>query len=101
MFNTRNPDHCRLVELMEVTIRIGQRTPNERTIHMALLAIQYSGLQLLHQEDLAAREDNIPWYFPLEKAMSGPSVVWQPNMSAFGGLSKLAANAPIEGVGIK
>ena len=95
-FDIHNPDHCRLAELVELTTHIGHRAPHERTIHAALIAFQDSGLQLLHHEDLAAREDKIPWYSPLEAAMSGPSTVWQPETNAFGGLSKPAANALIE-----
>jgi len=46
-------------------IEQGDGISNMDTIQVALKAIKDSGFELLHNEDLADREDPAPWYWPL------------------------------------
>lgn len=80
------------------------RDPAHRTIDATISALHGSGLVLEHFEDLGARPDIIPWYRPLEQAVSGFHF-WpfrkRLTCADFGGLSHNAATVIIEAAKFK
>lgn len=50
---------------IRVGIEQGNGISNMEKISVALAAIKAAGFQLERSEDLAARDDDIPWYWPL------------------------------------
>ncbi|KAF8714552.1 putativecycloartenol-C-24-methyltransferase 1, partial [Rhizoctonia solani] len=57
-------------------IEVGNGIPEMRTIKQALQALKTSGFEILHEEDLAARPDEIPWYYPLEGDIRKAQTAW-------------------------
>lgn len=57
-----NPEHKEIAHRIE----LGNGIPQMRSVSTALQAIQNVGLELLHHEDLAARDDKLRWFYPLE-----------------------------------
>lgn len=59
----------------------------------ARYAMEGAGMILRSCEDLAARHDAIPWYAPLEAAISDARAPWadNPEEELFGGLTKNSA----------
>ncbi|KAF8517002.1 S-adenosyl-L-methionine-dependent methyltransferase [Gautieria morchelliformis] len=94
-FSALDPEHCRMANLIETTTGIGGRPPSERSIDAAVSAIYNSGLTLIHREDLTARHDDKPWYFPLEVALSDGRIPWQPGNNICG-LTQTAATTLVE-----
>ena len=60
-FDESNAEH----RAIRLGIERGNGIVNMRTRADATRAIQAAGFQLEHKEDLAARPDVIPWYYPL------------------------------------
>ncbi|CAL1711126.1 unnamed protein product [Somion occarium] len=81
MFDPSDPEHGRFTEVFEATIGLPQRDPNGRSIAAAITAIELCGMQVLLHEDLAEKQNYIPWYSILEKALSDP---FQSSDEAFG-----------------
>ncbi|TIA90579.1 hypothetical protein E3P99_01523 [Wallemia hederae] len=61
-WDPRNPDHKRVAHGIEV----GDGIPEMRNVDNARNALKKVGFEIMHEEDLAARPDAIPWYYPLE-----------------------------------
>ena len=57
-----NEDHKRVAHGIE----IGDGIPEMRNINNARSALKNVGFEILHEEDLANRDDYLPWYYPLE-----------------------------------
>ena len=95
-FDPADPDHCRLAELIEASSHLSHRAPHERSARAACTALKAAGLSITHCEDLSTREDKIPWYTPLEKAIADPNTPWWSDSDdlcpPFGGMSKDAAS---------
>lgn len=47
-----------------------------RTIHAARKALKAVGFEIEHEEDLAARDDGPPWYYPLEGDIFKAQTLW-------------------------
>jgi sterol 24-C-methyltransferase len=60
-YDNNNPEHRRI----RLGIEQGDGISNMVTISEGLKAIKDAGFELLRHEDLAARPDPIPWYYPL------------------------------------
>ncbi|GJE92687.1 S-adenosyl-L-methionine-dependent methyltransferase [Phanerochaete sordida] len=94
-FNPSNQDHRRLAEAIEYSCRLPARAPEERSMVAARAALEGAGMIVRSCEDLAARHDAIPWYAPLEAAISDAAAPWAENpeegCALFGGLTKNAA----------
>jgi sterol 24-C-methyltransferase len=60
-YDNNNPEHraCRL------GIEQGDGISNMVTVSEGLAAFKAAGFELMHHEDLAARPDATPWYYPL------------------------------------
>lgn len=99
-FNPAIPDHRRLAAVMESSSHLSEREPDGRSIHAASTALSNAGLAILHAEDLSTRHDRIPWYAPLEKAVSDSRAPWSCSegelFPMFGGLSRNTAIVIIE-----
>lgn len=46
-------------------IEIGNGIPEMRSIARAREALKNVGFEIQHEEDLADRPDDVPWYYPL------------------------------------
>ncbi|KAF9530229.1 delta-sterol C-methyltransferase [Crepidotus variabilis] len=57
-------------------IEIGNGIPEMRSISKAREALKTVGFQIEHEEDLAARPDPVPWYYPLEGDISKAQTFW-------------------------
>ena len=66
------PSHKELAHQLE----IGNGIPEMRPIKVARQAISDVGLKMEHEEDLAARADVIPWYYPLEGDVRKAQTMW-------------------------
>lgn len=66
------PSHKELAHQIE----FGNGIPEMRTLERARQAMANVGFQLEHDEDLAERSDDIPWYYPLEGDISKAQTAW-------------------------
>jgi len=57
-------------------IELGDGIPEMRTIEQARNAMQSVGFELEVAEDLADRQDQAPWYYPLEGDLSKAQTAW-------------------------
>ena len=66
------PEHKSLAHQME----LGNGIPEMRPMKMARDALKTVGFEIEHEEDLAARGDAIPWYYPLEGDPRKAQTLW-------------------------
>ncbi|BEI87180.1 hypothetical protein CcaverHIS002_0705260 [Cutaneotrichosporon cavernicola] len=66
------PEHKKIAHGIEV----GDGIPEMRTLHAARKALKGVGFEILHEEDLAARDDAVPWYYPLEGDIFKAQTAW-------------------------
>ncbi|KAI0070904.1 delta-sterol C-methyltransferase [Panus rudis PR-1116 ss-1] len=66
------PEHKELAHQIE----IGSGIPEMRSIQKARNALKTVGFEILHEEDLAERPDEIPWYYPLEGDLWKAQTPW-------------------------
>ena len=66
------PEHKALAHQIE----IGNGIPEMRPISKSRDALKTVGFQIEHEEDLAARPDPIPWYYPLEGDIRKAQTFW-------------------------
>ncbi|CAL1707228.1 unnamed protein product [Somion occarium] len=71
-WNPEIPEHRELAKQIE----IGNGIPEMRSIKKAREALVNVGFEILHEEDLAEREDDIPWYYPLEGDLLKAQTPW-------------------------
>jgi len=57
-------------------IELGNGIPEMRPPGHARNALKTVGFKIEHEEDLAARADPIPWYYPLEGDISKAQTFW-------------------------
>ncbi|KAE9389157.1 delta-sterol C-methyltransferase [Gymnopus androsaceus JB14] len=57
-------------------IEYGNGIPEMRHKHKAREALKAVGFKIEHEEDLAARDDPIPWYYPLEGDIRKAQTAW-------------------------
>ncbi|KAF8579510.1 hypothetical protein K439DRAFT_1394570 [Ramaria rubella] len=57
-------------------IEIGNGIPQMRTVASSLEAMKSVGFEMLHQEDLAERNDAVKWYYPLEGDVTKAQTLW-------------------------
>ena len=66
------PEHKEIAHGIEV----GDGIPEMRSVSRCLEALRTVGFDIKHNEDLADRDDPIPWYYPLEGDISKAQTVW-------------------------
>ena len=66
------PEHKELAHQIE----LGNGIPEMRHLHKARAALKSVGFDILHEEDLADRPDEVPWYYPLEGDISKAQTTW-------------------------
>lgn len=66
------PEHKELAHQIE----LGNGIPEMRHLHKARAALENVGFEILHEEDLADRPDEVPWYYPLEGDISKAQTAW-------------------------
>lgn len=66
------PSHKELAHQLE----IGNGIPEMRTLKAAREALCNVGFKIEHEEDLAARPDVVPWYYPLEGDLRKAQTPW-------------------------
>ena len=71
-WDPENPEHRELAKQVEY----GNGIPEMRSISKAREALKTVGFEILHEEDLAEREDDIPWYYPLEGDLFKAQTAW-------------------------
>ncbi|KAL1746042.1 S-adenosyl-L-methionine-dependent methyltransferase [Schizophyllum fasciatum] len=71
-WDASNPAHKALAHQVE----LGNGIPEMRPLHAARDAIKEVGFALEHEEDLAERDDPVPWYYPLEGDISKAQTLW-------------------------
>ena len=57
-------------------IEIGNGIPEMRPLAKAREALVKVGFQIEHEEDLAERQDLVPWYYPLEGDIRKAQTFW-------------------------
>ena len=57
-------------------IEFGNGIPEMRPLASARRALQTVGFEIEHEEDLAERNDDVPWYYPLEGDISKAQTAW-------------------------
>ena len=67
-----DPEHKELAHMIE----LGNGIPEMRPLRLARQALEHVGFVVEHEEDLAARPDPIPWYYPLEGDISKAQTFW-------------------------
>ncbi|KAJ3472421.1 hypothetical protein NLI96_g13353 [Meripilus lineatus] len=71
-WDATNPSHKELAHKIE----IGNGIPEMRSINSAREALKKVGFEIIHEEDLADRPDEIPWYYPLEGDIFKAQTAW-------------------------
>ncbi|KAH9931025.1 delta-sterol C-methyltransferase [Amylocystis lapponica] len=66
------PSHKELAHRIE----IGDGIPEMRTLQQARNALNTVGFTIEHEEDLAERPDEVPWYYPLEGNIFHAQTAW-------------------------
>jgi sterol 24-C-methyltransferase len=66
------PSHKDLAHRVE----LGNGIPQMRTVSSSLAAFKAVGFEILHQEDLAERDDDVKWYYPLEGDIRKAQTFW-------------------------
>jgi sterol 24-C-methyltransferase len=66
------PSHKELAHEIE----FGNGIPEMRHLAKARQALLSVGFEIVHEEDLADRPDDIPWYYPLEGDIRKAQTVW-------------------------
>lgn len=61
LYDPSNPVHCRIGD----EIAFGGGLAVMQTVTQARQAFQSTGFEIMREEDLAAHDDPIPWYYPL------------------------------------
>ena len=67
-----DPEHKELAHMIE----LGNGIPEMRPLRLARQALEHVGFVIEHEEDLAARSDPVPWYYPLEGDISKAQTFW-------------------------
>jgi hypothetical protein len=71
-WDAKNPEHKALAHQIE----LGNGIPEMRPLRLAREALKTVGFEIEHEEDLAARSDHVPWYYPLEGDISKAQTFW-------------------------
>lgn len=71
-YDASNAEHRRVAHGIEV----GDGIPEMRTIKQARDALNNVGFTILHEEDLADRGDEVPWYYPLTGDLRYAQNIW-------------------------
>ena len=66
------PEHKTLAH----DIELGNGIPEMRPVRLARQALVNVGFEIEHEEDLADRDDPVPWYYPLEGDIWKAQTVW-------------------------
>ncbi len=66
------PEHKAIAHQIE----LGNGIPEMRPLRLAREALKTVGFQIEHEEDLAERPDEVPWYYPLEGDISKAQTFW-------------------------
>jgi len=71
-WDSTNPEHKAIAHGIEV----GDGIPEMRPIKACDKALETVGFEILHREDLADRDDDVPWYYPLEGDIRKAQTTW-------------------------
>ncbi|KAJ5197126.1 hypothetical protein N7449_007605 [Penicillium cf. viridicatum] len=71
-YNNDDPEHRRI----RLGIEQGDGISNMVKVSEGLTAFRNAGFSLIHHEDMAARPDPIPWYYPLAGSFKHMGSVW-------------------------
>lgn len=71
-YNNDNAEHRKI----RLGIEQGDGISNMVRVSEGLSAIQKAGFDLLHHEDLADRDDPVPWYYPLAGSFKHMTSAW-------------------------
>lgn len=71
-WDASNPEHKALAHQIE----LGNGIPEMRPLRQAREALKNVGFEIEHEEDLADRPDEVPWYYPLEGDISKAQTLW-------------------------
>jgi sterol 24-C-methyltransferase len=67
-----NPQHKELAHAIE----FGNGIPEMRPLYKSREALKTVGFEIEYEEDLADRQDDVPWYYPLEGDMRKAQTMW-------------------------
>ncbi|KAG0148628.1 hypothetical protein CROQUDRAFT_41177 [Cronartium quercuum f. sp. fusiforme G11] len=71
-YNKDDPNHQKIRHEIE----LGDAIAEIRTIQRATEGLKNVGFEILHSEDLAARDDALPWFYPLRGNLADVQTVW-------------------------
>ncbi|THH14408.1 hypothetical protein EW146_g5919 [Bondarzewia mesenterica] len=72
LWDPSNPEHKALAHEIE----FGNGIPEMRPLAKAREALKTVGFEIEHEEDLAERDDPVPWYYPLEGDIRKAQTAW-------------------------
>jgi sterol 24-C-methyltransferase len=67
-----NPEHRAIAHGIELGDGIAEMRPKAACLN----ALDAVGFENVHTEDLAERDDDVPWYYPLEGNISNAQTFW-------------------------
>lgn len=71
-YDNDNPEHRKI----RLGIEQGDGISNMVKVSEGLAAFKAAGFELLHNEDLADRDDPVPWYYPLAGSFKHMQSIW-------------------------
>lgn len=71
-YDASNPQHRKIAHEIE----LGDGIPEMRGYDNARQALKSVGFVIEHEEDLAERDDHVPWYYPLEGDIRKAQTLW-------------------------
>jgi sterol 24-C-methyltransferase len=71
-YDHENPKHRQIRH----DIELGDAIPSLRTVERTLEGLKKVGFEVIRSEDMAARDDPLPWYYPLRGKLSEAQTVW-------------------------
>ena len=71
-YDASNPEHRKIAHEIE----LGDGIPEMRGYDNARQALIKVGFEIENEEDLAEREDYVPWYYPLEGDIRKAQTLW-------------------------
>ncbi|PLW36966.1 hypothetical protein PCANC_06777 [Puccinia coronata f. sp. avenae] len=71
-YDHQNPEHRQIRH----DIELGDAIPELRTVQRTLEGMKAVGFEVLRSEDMGARDDPLPWYYPLRGKLSEAQTMW-------------------------
>jgi sterol 24-C-methyltransferase len=71
-YDHKNPKHCQICH----DIELGNAIPSLRTVERTLEGLKKVEFKVIRSEDMEARDNPLPWYYPLRTNLLEAQTVW-------------------------